>query len=514
MSKINIKKAIVSVSDKNLLNKIGKYFLKYNIVVLSTGGTYKFFKENFPNLKIKEISSFTNFNEILDGRVKTLHPLIHAGILANKANPSHLKQLKLLGISSIDLVVINLYPFEKISTKKKSSRTECIENIDIGGPSMIRGAAKNYKSIAVLTSPEQYDNFIREAELNNNHISLNTRKELAKLAFCKTAYYDSLIANWFLKKDELLGIEQSSVPLKKERSLRYGENPHQKASIFSFGKNKITKISGKDLSFNNIYDLEIAMELAEQFNAPSCVILKHGNPCGVALNNKQTLAYKKALLCDPISAFGGVVAFNQSLSKSTAKEILKLFTEVVVAPSFDDDALKLLKNNKKNLILIQYLSTREKNLFSLKSTRNFLLVQEKDQLVVSKNDIHMKTKKKVNNKHLEDMIFGFIVAKYVNSNAIVLVENLSTLGIGIGQTNRIASAKIAMEQMKKNFPKAKAILASDGFFPFPDIVKLCSKNNISGIIQPGGSLNDELVVKEAEKNNIPMAFTRSRHFKH
>jgi phosphoribosylaminoimidazolecarboxamide formyltransferase/IMP cyclohydrolase len=234
----------------------------------------------------------------------------------------------------------------------------------------------------------------------------------------------------------------------------------------------------------------------------------------VALNNKQTLAYKKALLCDPISAFGGVVAFNQSLSKSTAKEILKLFTEVVVAPNFDDDALKLLKNNKKNLILIQYVSDEEKKLFSLKSTRNFLLVQEKDQLVVSKNDIHMKTKKKVNNKHLEDMIFGFIVAKYVNSNAIVLVENLSTLGIGIGQTNRLASAKIAMEQMKKNFPKAKAILASDGFFPFPDIVKLCSKNNISGIIQPGGSLNDELVVKEAEKNNIPMAFTRSRHFKH
>ena len=229
------------------------------------------------------------------------------------------------------------------------------------------------------------------------------------------------------------------------------------------------------MSYNNIYDLEIAMELAEQFNTPSCVILKHGNPCGVALNNKQTLAYKKALLCDPISAFGGVVAFNQSLSKSTAKEILKLFTEVVVAPNFDDDALKLLKNNKKNLILIQYLSLRRKNLFSLKSTRNFLLVQEKDQLVVSKNDIHMKTKKKVNNKHLEDMIFGFIVAKYVNSNAIVLVKNLSTLGIGIGQTNRLASAKIAMEQMKKNFPKAKAILASDGFFPFPDIVNYVQK---------------------------------------
>ena len=513
MSKINIKKAIVSVSDKNLLNKIGKYFLKYNVVVLSTGGTYKFLKKNFPDLKIKEIAAFTNFNEILDGRVKTLHPLNHAGILADKENPSHLKQLKQLGISSIDLVVINLYPFEKISTKKKSSRTECIENIDIGGPSMIRGAAKNYKSTAVLTSPEQYENFIREAELNNNYISLNTRKELAKLAFCKTADYDGLIANWFLKKNELLGVGQTSVPLKKERSLRYGENPHQKASIFSFGKNKITKISGKDLSYNNICDLEIAMELAEQFNKPSCVILKHGNPCGMSLNNNQAFAYKNALLCDPISAFGGVIAFNQSLSKPTAKEVLKLFTEVIVAPAFDDDALEIL-TSKKNLILIQYLSTKEKTLFSIKSTRNFLLIQEKDQLLVSKNDIHFKTNKKIDHKSLEDMMFGFIVAKYINSNAIVLTKNLSTLGIGIGQTNRLASAKQAIEQMKKNFSKTDAILASDGFFPFPDIVRLCSKNNISGIIQPGGSLNDELVIKEAEKNNIQMVFTGVRHFKH
>ena len=244
------------------------------------------------------------------------------------------------------------------------------------------------------------------------------------------------------------------------------------------------------------------------------MILKHGNPCGVSLNNKQTLAYKRAFLCDPISAFGGVVAFNQSLSKSTAKEILKLFTEVVVAPDFDDDALKLLISKKKNLILIKYSFTKKKTLFSLKSTRNFLLVQERDQLLVSKKDILIKTKRKISDKLLEDMIFGFIVAKYINSNAIVLTKDLSTLGRGIGQTNRLASTKIALEQMKKNFPKTKALLASDGFFPFPDIVKLCSKNNISGIIQPGGSINDKLVIEEAEKSNIPMAFTGTRHFKH
>ncbi len=513
MSKINIRNAILSVSDKSLLDKIGDYFLKYNITVLSTGGTYTFLKKKFPNLKLQEIANFTNFKEILDGRVKTLHPLIHAGILANKKRSSHLKQLKQLGINSVDLVIVNLYPFEKVSNNKKISESECIENIDIGGPSMIRGAAKNYANTAVLSSPEQYESFIQEAESNNNYISLNTRKKLAKLAFCKTAYYDSLIANWFLKKDELLSITHSSVPLKREKILRYGENPHQKASVFSFGSNKITKISGKDLSYNNICDLEIAMELAEQFNKPSCVILKHGNPCGMSLNNNQALAYKNALLCDPISAFGGVIAFNQSLSKSTANEVLKLFTEVIVAPGFDDDALELL-TNKRNLILIKYLSTKTKTLLSLKTTRNFLLVQEKDGLILSKKNVHMKTKKKVNDKHLEDMIFGFIVAKYINSNAIVLTKNLATVGIGIGQTNRLASAKQAIEQMKKNFPKIQALLASDGFFPFPDIVKLCAQNNISGIIQPGGSINDKLVIEEAEKNNIPMAFTGTRHFKH
>ena len=322
-----------------------------------------------------------------------MHPLIHAGILANKKNSSHLKQLKQLGITSVDLVIINLYPFEKVSNNKKTSESECIENIDIGGPSMIRGAAKNYESTAVLTSPEQYEHFIQEAESNNNHISLNTRKQLAKQAFCKTAYYDSLIANWFLKKDELLNISHSSVPLKREKILRYGENPHQKASVFSFGRNKITKISGKDLSYNNICDLEIAMELAEQFNKPSCVILKHGNPCGMSLNNNQVLAYKNALLCDPVSAFGGIIAFNQSLSKSTAKEVLKLFTEVIVAPGFDDDALELL-TNKKNLILIKYLSAKEKTIFSLKTTRNFLLVQEKDRLIVSKKKCSYENQKK------------------------------------------------------------------------------------------------------------------------
>ena len=433
--------------------------------------------------------------------------------LQKKNYPSHIKQLDELKITPIDLVIINLYPFEKFSNNIKSSESECIENIDIGGPSMIRAAAKNFESCVVLTSPDQYDSFIEEAESNKNHISLITRKELAKSAFRKTAYYDGLIANWFMQNDELLETNHSSLPLKRINKLRYGENPHQKAAVFSFGKNKISKISGKDLSYNNIYDLEVAMELAEQFIMPSCVILKHGNPCGVSLGKTQSKAYKKALKCDPVSAFGGIVAFNKSLSKETAKDISKLFTEVVVAPDFDREAIEFL-SNKKNLILVKYASSKEKTLISLKSTRNFLLVQEKDLSIVSRENIIIKTKKKVTKKQLEDMIFGFIVAKYVNSNAIVLSNNLTTTGIGVGQTNRLSSAKQAISQMKKNFKNTKAILASDGFFPFPDIVKLCSKNKISGIIQPGGSLKDELVIKEAEKNNIPMVFTGTRHFKH
>ena len=456
-----------------------------------------------------EIGFYTGFKEILDGRVKTLHPLIHAGILAKKNYPSHIKQLDELKITPIDLVIINLYPFEKFSNNIKSSESECIENIDIGGPSMIRAAAKNFESCVVLTSPDQYDSFIEEAESNKNHISLITRKELAKSAFRKTAYYDGLIANWFMQNDELLETNHSSLPLKRINTLRYGENPHQKAAVFSFGKNKISKISGKDLSYNNIYDLEIAMELAEQFIMPSCVILKHGNPCGVSLGKTQSKAYKKALKCDPVSAFGGIVAFNKSLSKETAKDISKLFTEVVVAPDFDREAIEFL-SNKKNLILVKYASSKEKTLISLKSTRNFLLVQEKDLSIVSRKNIVIKTKKKVTKKQLEDMIFGFIVAKYVNSNAIVLSKNLTTTGIGVGQTNRLASAKQEL-QMRKNFKIPQYL--PRWFLSISRYIKLCSKIRY-WIIQPGGSLKDELVIKEAEKNNIPMVFTGTRHFKH
>ncbi len=513
MSKINIKNAIVSVSNKQNLEELASFFVKNKVSVLSSGGTFNYLKRLDKNLKLTQISNFTKFKEILDGRVKTLHPFVHAGILAKKDNPDHINEIRSIGVSSIDLVVVNLYPFEKILNDPKSNNEDCIENIDIGGPSMIRAAAKNFQSVAVLSSPEQYKNFINEATKNNNKISLKTRKILAKSAFQSTAYYDSIISNWFSKNDELFKSSFSSIPIKKINNLRYGENPHQKASVFSFGKNKIQKLSGKDLSFNNIYDLEIAMELAQQFIKPSCVILKHGNPCGVALSSSPIKSYKQALKCDPISAFGGIVAFNKLIKGDTAKEILKLFTEVVIAPGFDSEAIKLF-SQKKNLIVIKYTSSKKQSTISLKTTRNFLLVQERDKLIISKKNLVLRTKKKLAQNILDDLHFGFIVSKFVNSNAIVLSHNLATVGIGVGQTNRLDSAKQAIAKMKKNFVKQKAVLASDGFFPFPDIVRLCAKNNIYAIIQPGGSVNDDLVIKTAEKFKIPIIFTAVRHFKH
>jgi len=511
--KLTIKKAIVSVSDKTNLDQLTKYFVKHDVHILSTGGTAKHLKKLNSKIRVQEISDFTNFQEILDGRVKTLHPLIYAGILAKRNDVKHQKQLSQIDIANIDLVVVNLYPFEKISKNTLSTDSECIENIDIGGPSMIRAAAKNYENVTILTNPNEYEHFIETAQKNKNVISLEYRKKLAALAFETTSYYESLISSWFNRKNDDLCDQTSSLPLKKITDLRYGENPHQKGSLYSLANNDVNKISGKDLSYNNIFDLEVAMELAEQFSKPSCVILKHGNPCGVALDKNQEKAYSKALKCDPVSAFGGIVAFNKTVNEKTAQMIKKIFTEVVVAPNFSPQALKFLAM-KKNLILVKYQSSNSPTKKTIKSTRNFLLVQDKDNKIIKKNDLNYMSKKKPKLNEIDDMIFGFIVCKFTNSNAIVLTNNLATVGIGIGQTNRLDSAKQAIKRMKENYKKIKAVMASDGFFPFPDIVTLCAKNNVTAIIQPGGSIKDKNVVKVAEKNKISMVFAGVRHFKH
>ncbi len=513
MTKIQINTAIVSVHDKSSLDLLADYFIKYKIKVFSTGGTAKFLRNYSKKIDLIEISEFTNFNEILGGRVKSLHPNIHSGILADRENIIHQKQLKKINVPFIDLVVVNLYPFEKVINEKASTKEDCIENIDIGGPTLIRGAAKNFNSVTILSHPDQYNYFLEETKKNKNCIPRSFRENCAKIAFENTSYYESIISNWFNKDEDNFCKDRTSLALKKVSELRYGENPHQNASLFQFGENKFTKISGKDLSYNNICDLEIAIELAQQFLSPSCVILKHGNPCGVALNSKQEKAYIKALECDKVSAFGGIIAFNKKLSLETANKINKLFTEVVVAPDFSKESIKLL-SLKKNLILVKYTTSAKKTNIHLKTTQSFLLLQNKDNLTVSKKNLTFKTKNKPNNKVLEDMIFAFIVSKYINSNAIVLVKNLATKGIGVGQTSRLDSVQQAIKKMNKNFKIKSVVLASDGFFPFPDIIKLCANNNVNSIIQPGGSKNDDQVIEAANKHNISVVFTGVRHFKH
>ena len=513
MTKIEIKKAIVSVHDKSYLSLLADYFIKYKIEVLSTGGTASFLKNYSAKLKVVEISEFTNFREILDGRVKSLHPKIHSGILAKKNDKNHIKELKKIKAPFIDLVVVNLYPFEKVVKNQNSGKQKCIENIDIGGPTLIRGAAKNYHNVTVLTNPNQYNSFLEVVDKNHNQIPKSFREDCAIVAFENTSYYDGVISNWFNKDNPDFCNEKISLSFNKISQLRYGENPHQKAAIFNLKENPLIKVSGKDLSFNNIYDLELAMELAQQFKEPSCVILKHGNPCGVALDKKQHIAFDKALNSDKISAFGGIVAFNKKIALETANRIKKLFVEVVIAPDFSSESKNIL-SQKKNLILIKYNAINTKTSLHLKTTRNFLLLQNKDNKLINKNDLKIKTKIRPSDSDKKNMIFSFIISKYLNSNAIVLAQNFATVGIGVGQMNRLEAAKQAIKQMKSNFKKYNPVLASDGFFPFSDIVKLCSKNNIKGIIQPGGSKNDKKVIDVANKNKISLVFTGIRHFKH
>jgi len=512
MKKLKIERAIVSVSDKRKLDVLSDYFTKNKIKVYSTGGTYQYLKKISQDLEIQEISDFTKFNEILDGRVKTLHPFIFSGILAKINNKVHQQQIKKIKVPNIDLVVVNLYPFEKVS-KNKCSEHECIENIDIGGPSMIRAAAKNFYGTTVLTDPDQYENFIHTANTNQNEIPFEYRKKMASEAFERTSYYESLISNWFNRDLNDMCNSFGSVPLKKIKKLRYGENPHQKASLYEFGDSKINEISGKDLSFNNLNDLEIAMEVVNEFSDKACAIVKHGNPCGVAINKKQEIAYQKALNCDSTSAFGGIVAFNSKVTEEAAKKISKIFTELVVAPDFSPKALKLMKK-KKNLILVSYKKSKKFKGLKIKTTKNFLLIQEEDEKKINKRDLVFTTVSKPTASEIDDMIFAFTICKYLNSNAIVVAKNRATVGIGVGQTSRVEAAIQAMKRAKENMKSEKTVLASDGFFPFPDIIKICSKNNIACIIQPGGSKNDQMVIKAANKSNISMTFTGIRHFKH
>ncbi len=510
--------ALISVSDKTNIIPFTKTLIeKFNYKILSSGGTAQYLNE--ANIPVIKVSDFTKSPEILEGRVKTLHPKIHGGILAKRSDKNHINDLAINNFEFIDLVVVNLYPFQR-KIKDNCGWDEAIENIDIGGPSMIRSAAKNHKDVAVLVNPNQYDNFLQEIE--RGELSDEFKTQLAFEAFQLTANYDIAISNWMSKEKEL----EQKYHLETNQliqTLRYGENPHQKANwygAYDKGWKQAKQLQGKELSYNNLLDLESALSTALEFNQKkyelnlqTAIILKHNNPCGAAISSTMEDAFNKALKCDPISAFGGIVALNDIVDVNTAQQLSKIFLECVVAQSFSKGALDILKT-KKNLRLLElnFNDINYQNQTSYKSILGGLLIQEIDHIEDKSNEWNVVTDRKPTEDEFKDLEFSWKICKHVKSNAIVIAKALQTIGIGAGQMNRVGAAKIALESAKKY--SEGAVLASDGFFPFADSVEIANKFGIKSIIQPGGSLRDQESVDMCNKLDISMIFTNKRHFLH
>ncbi|MCR4335055.1 MAG: bifunctional phosphoribosylaminoimidazolecarboxamide formyltransferase/IMP cyclohydrolase [archaeon] len=511
---MKVKSALISVSDKTGLVEFAKELASNGIKIISSGGTFKALEE--AGVKAITVDSVTGFPEMLDGRVKTLHPKLHAGILA-KRNPEHLKQLKEHGIETIDLVVVNLYPFKETISKKNVSIEEAIENIDIGGPTIIRAAAKNSESVGVVVDSSQYAKVLDDLKKNDFSLSEKMKKELAIEAFEHTAFYDATISGYLNKK---LGgkkfPQKLTLGFEKISSLRYGENPHQEAAVYASslksdsGIIDAEQLNGKELSFNNYNDTNAAIELAKEFDETCAVIVKHANPCGVAVGKELSETFKRALDCDAESAFGGIIVLNRECDLKTAKQITAFFNEVVVAPGFTTDALKELKS-KKNLRILKLENMRKNpQTFDFKHVKGGLLIQDEDRIGCEKweNKSGIKAEKQIT----DDLLFGWKVVRHVKSNAIVLVKNQATIGIGVGQTSRVKAAEQAIKQAGK---KAKdCSLASDAFFPFKDSIELAAQAGIKAIVEPGGSIKDDEVIAESKKQNISLYFTGERHFRH
>lgn len=506
-----IKRALISVYDKTGLDELVKVLEKFNVEILSSGGTFDYLSSKFDN--VKPLSSITGITSIIDGRVKTLHPLIHASILARKDFEKHINELKEFGVEPIDLVVINFYPFEKVLCKESVTEEEIIENIDIGGPTLVRSAAKNFSSVAVVSGIEQYDFLINELTKNSGSVSFDFRKRLAAKAFQRIVEYDISISNYFNSKSVL------NISLNLDCELRYGENSHQSAALYGEFTKYFEKLHGKDLSYNNILDIISAAELVFEFNKPACAIVKHNSPCGVALGESVYEAYEKALSSDPISAFGGIVAFNKTVDNDTAKKLNEIFLEVIIAPDFSTEAIETLKKKKDRRIIKVNSDFKSKGEFlldyELRSVVGGILVQTKDKVVVNENTLVYVTDLKPDIREFDDLIFAFTVSKYIKSNAIVFAKNEMTLGIGGGQTSRLDSVKVAIMKAKEfNHDLTNSVVASDGFFPFPDAVQVAFEAGASAFIQPGGSVRDKEVIHFANEKNLKMVLTNIRHFKH
>ena len=518
---IKIKRALISVSDKKGIIDFAKTLIKFNVEILSTGGTAKLFAEN--NIPVIEVSDYTGFPEMLDGRVKTLHPKIHGGILGKRDDEKHLQTMNKFNIPLIDLVVVNLYPFEATISKENCQLSEAIENIDIGGPAMIRSSAKNYNGVAVVTEASDYKMIEDALKQNDGALNLECRFNLAKKAFEHTAKYDSAISNYLNGLDTNRNVtypNKLNLAFNKKMDLRYGENPHQSASFYVdeiINKGSLAsfkQLQGKELSYNNLNDADTAWECVKSFKLPSCVIVKHANPCGVGSSIDLLDAYKNAFLTDPTSAFGGIIACNTPLDKNTAYQIITQFVEVVIAPSYETESLKIFES-KPNIRLLEVTLDNNFNAFEVKKIGGGLLVQSPDNFNIDINHCKIVSKLKPNQEQMDDMLFAWRIAKYVKSNAIVFCKNNRTLGIGAGQMSRVDSTKIAsIKAQNANLDLTNSVVASDAFFPFRDGIDVLAAAGAKCVIQPGGSLRDEEVISAADELGLVMLFTGYRHFRH
>ena len=517
---IKVRRALISVSDKTGLLDFARGLQKLSVEIISTGGTAKALKA--AGIPVKEVSDYTGFPEILDGRVKTLHPIIHGGLLALRDRPEHMEQLKEHRIGLIDMVVVNLYPFEKTISKKNVSMEEAIENIDIGGPSMLRSAAKNFKSVAVVCNSDRYKDILKELDVNSGILSDSVLVNLAVEVFQLTSRYDTAVYHFLgnrLKGGSLSKLpKELSLNFTKVQDLRYGENPHQVGAFYREaeepnGLPTLKQLHGKELSFNNILDLNAAIDCVKDFTKSAAVVIKHNNPAGMAEDQTLAKAYQNAYACDKLSAFGGIIGLNQSVDIKTAKLISKSgFMECIIAPAFDKESFKIL-SQKKNVRLIQFdFASVRKGVFDFKKVHGGLLLQDSDEKDISEKDLKTVTKVKPTKQQIQSMMFGWKLIKNIKSNAILLVKGTMAVGIGCGQTSRVDSAITAFRKAGKD--TKNSCLVSDAFFPVPDTVQLAAKAGIKAIIQPGGSIADTDVIKAADKARIVMVFTGVRHFKH
>ena len=517
-----IKRVLISVSDKRGVVAFAKGLSRFGVALLSTGGTAQSLRDG--GLAVEDVSHYTGFPEMLDGRVKTLHPRIHGGLLGQRSKPEHVEKMEEHGIEPIDMVVVNLYPFEATVAQEGCSLEDAIENIDIGGPTMIRSAAKNYPDVTVIIDPDDYKPVLDEMEHANGAVSVETNFRLATKVFQSTARYDGAISNYLgaLRGGEKVPFPETiSLQYKKVQDLRYGENPHQKGAFYKEHSldepcvSAAVQLQGKELSYNNILDTDAALETVKEFAETAVVIIKHTNPCGVALSRTSPAdAYRKAKSCDPVSAFGGIVALNRPVDEETAREICSIFTEVVIAPEYSAGALKLL-SDKKDLRLLQvpFTSGCSQKGFEMKKVVGGMLIQERDLGTLP--DIltcAVVTRRKPTADEYEALAFAWKVCKHVKSNAIVYAVQDQTIGVGAGQMSRIDSSKIAVD--KARFPVRGTVMASDAMFPFRDSVDEAAKAGATAIVQPGGSIRDKEVIQAADEADIAMIFTGMRHFRH